>query len=246
MSEVFDLSAHPADILTLACAIRDRFTEAKGKALGVPGPYKLGERFDKMRHWVAAAKICKEHNFNPEDYIKAVFLYSERREGPFANQIYGPMVMKALDMYRRTNHDQYARLENPAEVRGGPLDRTDEENKLNIPVAFQVPMHLTEEVKGEWCLVAATLGPDPNLKAPRTLEYFRDICMPVQPWFRIYVYPDDPVVWERFSYPGKKTFARNPDFFKYLNSINPALMQHIQMKPAAEKPGWLYYDNSYD
>lgn len=232
----FNFNAEEDSVKSVARAIRQHFIQLKGAKLQSPN-FKLGERSDKMEFWTAAAKACIAAKAGPADWVKAAFEFCELPQGPFSNVLGGPAANHWYQLYKQTyNYQQVV----PAATGGG------EDEEIKVPEPFDVSTAISELPSDQWRLVASALGRQPSTADPEVLAYFQDPYNVLDPWFRLFIYPNDPIVWERFSYPGVFTIRRNPDLLNYLQSVNAESVRVILSRPKAPKHDWLKFDDSYD
>lgn len=231
----------PDNDKAMARAIRSRFIELKQQHLGLMKPYKLPERHNNMTFFLKAAVLCRELKATPADYVKACFEMCGNPTALQPNMIYSEKVRGWWKHYENTYKDIIS-----APVQEDVVKFMDKDKSIKTVEVYNVDRAVTHMVTDQWEMVKAAMGRTPEAGDEETRNLMMDFTIPLAPWFRIFVYPSDPSIWREYSYPGKRFLGLQPDLYNHLRHINPVAVQLIDQQPAAPKPQWLQYDDSYD
>jgi hypothetical protein len=80
------------ELWNLAELLKNSFFSRKVAKKGKP--YKPHPKFSDKDLWVDIAKVCKQLEANPEDFLDAAFKYNAVPNGPFPNQLKGDAIKR--------------------------------------------------------------------------------------------------------------------------------------------------------
>jgi len=87
----------PEELGFLAEEIRNEFIRKKREVTNKN--FRLGERWDKQKFWLAAAELCADKKVDPRSFMEAIFAHTQNAIGLLPNMLGGRMVQEALEYH---------------------------------------------------------------------------------------------------------------------------------------------------
>tara|TARA_B100002019_G_C21174451_1_gene550299 strand:+ start:494 stop:1090 length:597 start_codon:yes stop_codon:yes gene_type:complete len=177
------------ELQNLAQIIKDGFARRKEVAIG--RKYRPHSKYQDMEVWLKIARLCKELNAAPDDFLDAAFTFAIKPEGaPFPPMLSG----KAM----RSWYEQYS-IEFPKENSGKDIN-----TKLEVLVDQEIRCALNICIRRE-----SRLG-----KSFR--ETLLDTLVKFSPYIRLLLLKNEAEAWVRYGEEVKRSIYVRPGLDKIL------------------------------